>query len=127
LVLVLEQKVYVIYTVIPPIHYQILCITDANKHKWERVLCHAHGNSPLSVITRPACGAGIQRLKSLYYRILPRILPNGPAFGCSNLIQFNFCPAKNRQEGRCYRVHWSLRLHIEEIYAKLHYMTILAN
>ena len=44
--------------------------------------------------------AGIQRLKSLDYRIHPCILPCGPAIGCSNSIQLNLVRLKTcRNDG----------------------------
>ena len=38
--------------------------------------------------------AGIQRLKSLDYSIHPCMLPFGPAFGCSNLLQADLVQPK---------------------------------
>ena len=44
--------------------------------------------------------AGIQRLKSLDYSIHPCMLPFGPAFGCSNLLQADLVRLKTcRNDG----------------------------
>ena len=50
--------------------------------------------------------AGIQRLKSLDYRIHPCIPPYGPAFGCSILLQADLVRPKTCRNDGCVGYKW---------------------